>query len=238
MSAQKVSVEKMSGLKLCAFDLDGTLVDSQHRIVSSMIAGFAALGHVAPMPDAIRQVIGLPLNIAIRRLAPGTDVGTVEKLVEAYRDAYFDPNNSLDGPEPLFPGTREVLDTLEAGGWLLAVVTGKSRRGLLHVLEAHGIRERFAALKSADDGPGKPNPTVLEEAMAETGCARGRTVMVGDTTFDMETAVNAKIAGGIGVSWGYHDAVRLKAAGSVIILNGFDQLPAAAEALVAPQREG
>lgn len=228
---------KMSGLKLCVFDLDGTLVDSQHRIVAAMTAGFASEGQVAPMPDAVRQVVGLPLDVAIKRLAPGIGGLQVERLVEAYRDAYFDPSNDRDGLEPLFPGTREALDTLEAQGWLLAIVTGKSRRGLLHVLEAHGIRHRFVALKSADDGPGKPNPTVLVEAMAEAGCERDRTVMVGDTSFDMETAVNAKIAGAIGVSWGYHDAVRLKAAGSGIILDRFDQLPAVAETLVTPQQE-
>lgn len=227
----------MPALKLCAFDLDGTLVDSQHRIVASMTAGFAAEGQVAPMPDAVRQVVGLPLDVAIRRLAPGIGGLQVERLVEAYRDAYFDPRNDGEGPEPLFPGTREMLDTLEANGWLLAVVTGKSRRGLLHVLETHGIRQRFVSLKSADDGPGKPNPTALLEAVAEAGCARRHTVMVGDTTFDMETAVNAKIAGAIGVSWGYHDAVRLQAAGSVIILDRFDQLPSVAERLVAPQQE-
>lgn len=232
-----MSAQKMSGLKLCTFDLDGTLVDSQHRIVASMTAGFAAEGQVAPMPDAVRQVVGLPLDVAIRRLAPGIGGLQVERLVEAYRDAYFDPRNDTGGPEPLFPGTREVLDTLEADGWLLAIVTGKSRRGLLHVLDAHGIRQRFVALKSADDGPGKPNPTLLLEAMDEAGCARDRTVMVGDTTFDMETAVNAKVAGAIGVSWGYHDAVRLKAAGSVIILDRFDQLPDVAERLVATKQE-
>lgn len=227
----------MPALKLCVFDLDGTLVDSQHRIVASMTAGFAAEGQVAPMPDAIRQAVGLPLDVAIKRLAPGIGGLQVERLVEAYRDAYFDPRNDREGPEPLFPGTREVLDALEGQGWLLAIVTGKSRRGLLHVLESHGIRQRFVSLKSADDGPGKPNPTLLLEAMAEAGCEREHTVMVGDTSFDMETAVNAKIAGAIGVSWGYHDAVRLKAAGSAIILDRFDQLPAAAGRLVGQQQE-
>ena len=229
--------QKMPGLKLCVFDLDGTLVDSQHRIVASMTAGFAAEGQVAPMPDAVRQVVGLPLDVAIKRLAPGIGGLQVERLVEAYRDAYFDPSNNSDGPEPLFPGTREVLDTLDANGWLLAIVTGKSRRGLLHVLDSHGIRQRFLSLKSADDGPGKPNPTMLLDAMAEAGCERARTVMVGDTTFDMETAVSARIAGAIGVSWGYHDAVRLRAAGSVTILDRFDQLPAVAERLVGRQQE-
>lgn len=228
----------MAALKLCAFDLDGTLVDSQHRIVASMTAGFAAEGQVAPMPDAVRQVVGLPLDVAVRRLAPGIGGLQVERVVEAYRDAYFDPQNDGEAAEPLFPGTRQMLDAMEADGWLLAVVTGKSRRGLIHVLDAHGIRARFVSLKSADDGPGKPNPAGLLDAIAEAGCERRNTVMVGDTSFDMATAVNAQIAGAIGVSWGYHDPVRLQDAGSVIILDSFEQLPSVAAGLISPQAEG
>ncbi len=224
----------MADLKLCALDLDGTLVDSQHHIVAAMAAAFAREGEAPPDAGAVRQIVGLPLEVALRRLAPGIGGLQVERLGQAYRDAYFEAK-SLDGaPEPLFPGTIEVLDALEAAGWLLAVVTGKSRRGLLAVLDGHGLRGRFVTLKSADDGPGKPDPTVLAEAVAEAGCEAGRTVMVGDTSFDMEMARNARIAAGIGVSWGYHDAARLQAAGSALILDSFDQLVPVAERLIAP----
>lgn len=224
----------MAELKLCALDLDGTLVDSQHHIVAAMTEAFTAEGENPPSPAAARQVVGLPLDVALRRLAPGIGGLQVERLGQAYRDAYFDAKVGDRGPEPLFPGTMEALDALEASGWLLAIVTGKGRRGLLSVLDGHGIRDRFVALKSADDGPGKPDPTSLRDAMAEAGCAPGRTVMVGDTTFDMETAVNARIAAGIGVSWGYHDAARLQVAGSVIILDRFDQLAPVADRLINP----
>lgn len=224
----------MAELKLCALDLDGTLVDSQHHIIAAMTEAFTAEGETPPGPAAVRQVVGLPLDVALRRLAPGIGGLQVERLGQAYRDAYFDAKAGDRGPEPLFPGTMEALDALEASGWLLAIVTGKGRRGLLSVLDGHGIRDRFVALKSADDGPGKPDPTSLRDAMAEAGCAPGRTVMVGDTTFDMETAVNARIAAGIGVSWGYHDPARLQVAGSVIILDRFDQLAPVADRLINP----
>lgn len=224
----------MAELKLCALDLDGTLADSQHHIIAAMTAAFASEGENPPSADAVRQVVGLPLEVAVRRLAPGIGGLQVERLGQAYRDAYFDAKADDDAPEALFPGALDALDALDAAGWLLAVVTGKGRRGLLSVLDGHGIRNRFVALKSADDGPGKPNPTVLLEAMAEAGCEPGRTVMVGDTSFDMETAVNARVAAAIGVSWGYHDAVRLQAAGSVIILDRFDQLAPVADRLIVP----
>lgn len=227
----------MAELKLCALDLDGTLVDSQHHIVAAMSAAFAAEGEPPPPAAAVRQVVGLPLDVALRRLAPGIGGLQVERMGQAYRDAYFDARSTERDPEPLFPGTLEALDALEAAGWLLAIVTGKGRRGLISVLESHGIRDRFVALKSADDGPGKPDPTSLRDAIMEAGCEPGRTVMVGDTTFDMETAVNARIAGGIGVSWGYHDAARLQAAGSVIILDRFDQLVPVADRLIDPHGE-
>lgn len=227
----------MAALKLCALDLDGTLVDSQHHIIAAMSAAFAREGESPPTAEAVRQIVGLPLDVALRRLAPGIGGLQVERLGQAYRDAYFEAKTDDGTPEPLFPGTLEALTRLENDGWLLAVVTGKGRRGLLSVLDGHGIRNRFVALKSADDGPGKPDPTLLEEAIAEAGCEAARTVMVGDTSFDMEMARNARIAAGIGVSWGYHDATRLQAAGSVMIVDRFDQLAPVADRLIAPRTE-
>lgn len=227
----------MGGEKLCALDLDGTLVDSQHHIVSAMTAAFASEGQMPPSADAVRQIVGLPLEVGIRRLAPGIGGLQVERIGQAYRDAHFDNKTTPQGAEPLFPGTLAALDALEADGWRLAVVTGKGRRGLLTVLDAHGIRHRFVTLKSADDGPGKPDPTLLLQAIEEADASRSRTVMVGDTSFDMEMACNARVTA-IGVSWGYHQTAGLQAAGSTLVLDAFDQLAPVAGQLIASQAEG
>ena len=128
-----------------------------------------------------------------------------------------------DHDEPLFPGAREALSALDRPDVLLGIATGKGRRGLLHVLEHHGLVDRFATLKTADDGPGKPHPAILEEAMAELGVDPVDTVMVGDTVFDVQMARNARVEA-IGVAWGYHEAEELMAAGAGCVIETFAAL--------------
>ncbi len=129
------------------------------------------------------------------------------------------------------PGARDALDALEADGWLLAVVTGKGRRGLHEVLEAHALLRRFVVLKSADDGPGKPDPTVLLDAVREAGVDIGRTVMVGDTVFDMGMARRARVAG-IAVTWGYHELGLLQTERPAAVIERFEELAETAGRLV------
>ncbi len=220
-----------SALRVCALDLDGTLVDSQHHIVAAMAAAFIQEGLPEPEAEQVRQVVGLPLDVAVGQLAPEVGGLQIERMGQTYRDAYFDAKARSGETEPLFPGALPALDALESAGWLLAIVTGKGRRGLIEVLEAHGIRSRFVSLKSADDGPGKPDPTLLLEVVAETGVERARCLMVGDTVFDMKMAGNARIPA-LGVSWGYHGREQLRAEGARVILERFDDLPRAAEDLI------
>jgi phosphoglycolate phosphatase len=118
--------------------------------------------------------------------------------------------------EPLFDGVLELLDTLDADGWLLAVATGKSDRGLKHCLEQHGIHARFVSLQTADRHPSKPHPSMVEQAIADAAATPETTVVVGDTSFDMAMAVAAGAAG-IGAAWGYHEAEELIDAGAVAI---------------------
>jgi phosphoglycolate phosphatase len=125
--------------------------------------------------------------------------------------------------EPLFPGTREILDMLDRTGHLLGVATGKSRSGLLQVLDHHGLTARFVSFQTADRHPSKPHPSMLQEAMRETGSEPSETLMVGDTSFDMEMA-RAAGARAIGVGWGYHPPELLEAAGAERILERFDEL--------------
>lgn len=209
--------------RFIVFDLDGTLVDSQRTVVHCMTAAFTELGLPAPAPDAIRGTIGLKLEVALNSLLPEPDEALAWKLVEGYRRAFFHLHDDPAHDEPLFPGTLEALDALSHPEIFLGIATGKNRRGLRRVLERHGLAGRFHNLKTADDGPGKPHPFLLEAGMAEVGMDPARTVMIGDTTFDMEMARAAGCAG-IGVAWGNHPEDRLRAAGAGAIVRDFSEL--------------
>ena len=215
----------MSQTHLAVFDCDGTLVDSQHNIVAAMAAAWRAHA-LQPLPAAVvRRVVGLPLLEAVASLHPMGSRETHLTLTDNYKEAFHSLRQQPDHHEPLYPGTVEALDAMEAAGYLLAVATGKSRRGLDATLSRHGLEGRFMTLKTADDGPGKPHPHMLVEAMAEAGAGPGTTVMIGDTVFDIEMARNAQVRS-IGVSWGYHDPDELRAAGAAGVIDEFGELAA------------
>ena len=140
-----------------------------------------------------------------------------------------------DYSEPLFPGTLQLIETLSAAGYLLGIATGKARRGLDITLEQHGLTDLFITLQTPDTNPGKPNPGMLYAAMAETGVQARRTVMIGDTSFDMEMAVAANVAG-IGVSWGYHATEELLVSGASKVIDHYDALPGLVEQLTRGMR--
>jgi len=219
------------GFRLIVFDYDGTLVDSQHAILHAMTAGFAAAGLPAPEAAAVRGVVGLSLEIAVARLCPDPQDGvTVNRVADAYRAAFLSLRSRPEYHEPLFPGVRETLAALDRPAVCLGIATGKARRGLLASLERHGFAHHFVTLQTADDGPGKPHPAMLRRAMAEAGAAPEETVLIGDTSFDMEMAVNAGVPG-LGVSWGYHAPEDLTASGAVRVIDSFAELPPRLEAL-------
>jgi phosphoglycolate phosphatase len=210
-------------VKLAVFDCDGTLVDSQHSIIASMNAGFDTLGLPRADRNDIRRVVGLPLMTAIQQLLPDASTDVVEQVRAGYGKAWHQLRETDGLDEPLFPGLMPTLDQLEQDGWLLGVATGKSRRGLDGTLESHDILERFVTLQTADRARGKPHPEMLLNAMAETGAAPSETVMIGDTTFDIEMARNAGVIA-IGVSWGYHEVEELQLAGAAKVIDSFDEL--------------
>jgi phosphoglycolate phosphatase len=199
--------------RLAIFDCDGTLVDGQADVCYAMSAAFTAIG--APQPDLneVRRIVGLSLPVAIRSLDPELDEDRARAAVQHYKDAYFKRRQEGLLQEPLYDGIRELLENLRAGGWQLAVATGKSDRGLNACLTEHGIIDMFVSLQTADRHPSKPHPAMVEAALFEAGVSPAQAVMIGDTSFDMEMAREARVRA-IGVAWGYHAPGELTEAGA------------------------
>ncbi len=205
----------MSSLKLVIFDVDGTLVDSQSEIIASMHIAFDAVGLAHPTRDQILNVVGLSLPATFECLMPLASQDIRDRAVAAYKQAFHD--NRIKGARPiLYDGMVTLLDRLEQDqNMLLAIATGKSRRGLVALLEMYGWQKRFISTQVSDDHPSKPHPSMIQSALSETGVDASSAVMVGDTTYDMDMARAAGVAG-IGVSWGYHPVSALVGAQAVV----------------------
>ena len=209
--------------KLIIFDCDGTLVDSQHIITEAMNRAFS-VHNLEPMPrEMVRRVVGLSLVQAVAMLLPEADEMSHVKIAEDYKNAFQQLRQDPAHHEPLFPGADETLRSLVEEGHLVGMATGKSRRGVRSVVELHGWHGMFDTIQTADDGPGKPHPHMVEQAIAETGAVAADTIMIGDTTFDMEMARSAGVQA-IGVDWGYHASKELIDSGAKIVVKDFAQL--------------
>ena len=216
--------------RLALFDCDGTLVDSQANICRAVEEAFAAHRLDVPERVAIRRIVGLSLVEAMAALLPEADAPLHRLLAGTYKDRFFTLRTTgALADEPLFDGIAEAIDTLEGEGWLFGVATGKSDRGLAHILERHGLSKRFVTLQTADRHPSKPHPSMVEAAIAEAGAAPETTVMIGDTSYDV---VMGRAAGtrAVGVAWGYHDPGELTAAGAHAIARTAGHLPLCMEA--------
>lgn len=220
-------------LRLAVFDVDGTLVDSQHHINTAMGLAYDAQGLMAPPLEQVRGIIGLSLPHAMRVLSPDLSDAQYEALVEGYKASFNSKRIDEDTQQspPFYPGIRALLDQLaQDDDLLLGVATGKSRRGLNAMLAGHGLTEAFATAQVADNHPSKPHPSMLLATLAETGVEAANAVMIGDTTFDMQMGQAAGMRC-IGVAWGYHSVDDLRrtgakwivddAAGLAALLNGF-----------------
>ncbi|MDR2093733.1 MAG: HAD-IA family hydrolase [Azoarcus sp.] len=195
-----------TGFDLIVFDWDGTLMDSTATIARAIQSACRDLGLPVPHDIRARHVIGLGLSEALQYAAPGLSVHDYPKIAARYRHHYFAGVEELT----LFPGVAALLAELRREGRLLAVATGKSRVGLDRVLEQSGLGPLFHATRCADECFSKPHPAMLEELMAELGVAPEKTLMIGDTTHDLQMAKNAGTAG-VGVGFGAHPLAALRA---------------------------
>ena len=209
---------------LILFDCDGTLVDSQGMILRAMEMAFENTGLIAPKPHHVRGVIGLSLAEAAERLGPELSAKEREMITEGYKNAFIHLRETGQTHEPLFPGMQNVLDTLLAEQTAMGVATGKSDRGMKKTIALHGLEAHFLTVQTSDRHPSKPHPSMVEEAMLDVGAAPETTVVIGDTSFDMEMAQNAG-ALAIGVDWGYHD-------GEILLDSGAKHLVHDAETLL------
>ncbi len=185
---------------LIAFDWDGTLFDSTALIVRCIQQSCADLGIEVPSPDRAAYVIGLGLHDALAHAAPGLPAERYPELGLRYRHHYFERQHELT----LFPGALEMLHALKARRQRIAVATGKARRGLDAALETVQLKELFDATRTADETASKPDPRMLLELMRECGTTPERTLMIGDTTHDLQLALNAGTPC-VGVAYGAHD---------------------------------
>lgn len=214
--------------ELIVFDWDGTLYDSTALIVQALRAACADVGQPVPGPEAASHVIGLGLHEALRQVAPGLPAAQIPELVAAYRVHYLAQQQGLS----LFPGTVELLEGLRARGHRLAIATGKSRRGLDEVLErppgpdappGRRLGHYFDASRTADETHSKPHPRMLLELIDHFGVRAEHTLMVGDTSHDLQLAANAGTAA-LAVGYGAHPPESLHAFGPLAVLPSMQAL--------------
>ena len=204
---------------LLVFDWDGTLLDSTGAIVEAVQAACRDLGLPEPSDEHASQVIGLGLADALRHSVPGLAEAQFPQMVERYKHHYLSRDHELR----LFDGIRELLAELHASGFLLAVATGKSRKGLDRSLAHSGLGVYFSASRCADECFSKPHPQMLDELIEQFAVSPERTLMIGDTTHDLQMAINAGVAG-LAVDYGAHSAQALDALNPLARLHTIGEL--------------
>jgi phosphoglycolate phosphatase len=206
--------------RLVIFDWDGTLMDSTGRIVECMQRAAADLSLAILPGEEVRGIIGLGLPEAIRTLYPHIDDDGIEAMRARYAHHFVEAEAT---PSAFFPGAIEVLETLRAEQRLLAVATGKSRKGLERIWQAHGWSRYFHASRCSDESGSKPHPAMIHELLEELSVAPHEAVVVGDTSFDLEMAAAAGVDA-VAVSYGAHPPERLQPYGPLAMLERIDDL--------------
>ena len=211
-----------SKFKLLVFDWDGTIMDSADNIIECVRESAKDLSLEIPSDDAVRNIIGLGLKEAVTEMFPGIDDDLIWKVVERYRVHFLDHKRK---PSKLFLGAEEVLREIAEKEYLMAVATGKGRAGLERVLGYTGLGDLFHTSRCADESFSKPNPDMLLQIMDEMGVNGEETLMIGDTEYDMQMAVNAG-ANRLAVSYGSHTQERLMKSQPLGCLDDIRELPA------------
>ena len=214
-------------LKLAIWDMDGTIVDSREVIQTAMERTFESLGLPPPAYNDTRKTIGLGLQEACQILAPkGVDIPT---LAETYKQAFVERRSEPDFKEPLYEGAVETLQRLSDDGWLIAMATGKSHRGIRAIFDMHPLEPFFDTIWCADDGPGKAHPFMCEQAMAALGAEPHQSLIIGDAVHDIRMGLNAGIHT-LGVSWGFGETQELEAVGAHEVHHDYASLNASLNA--------
>lgn len=220
-------------MKLIIFDCDGTLIDSQHAICAAMEYAFLSQDLPAPSRADILGVVGLSLPQTFQVLAGGHPPHVQAALADAYRFDFPGKRALPAMHDPLYPGIGEVVTTLAGREEVvLGIATGKSRKGVARLLDREGWHGHFVTIQTADDNPSKPHPEMILRAMAETGAEPDATLMIGDTSYDIEMARAAGVHA-VGVTWGYHAPERLTGAGAHVLTPSPDLLLDAVDGLLS-----
>ena len=204
---------------LLVFDWDGTLIDSASHIACALQSAFRDLDLPVPTTEAARHVIGLGLEDAMMYLNPGLDRARYAEVADRYRVHFLAGDHAVE----LFPAVASGIAALNQQGYLLAVATGKSRRGLDRSLSKTGLASYFHATRCADEGFPKPHPEMLQVIMETMGVVSNRTLMIGDTTHDLLLAQNAGVSS-VAVSYGAHLIEDLENMNPAVCVGSFEQL--------------
>ena len=204
---------------LIVFDWDGTVMDSTAVIANSIQSACRDLDLTVPSDEVARHVIGLGLDQALRYAVPSAGAERHADLVARYRFHFFSQENAM----PLFDGAAQLIQDLHKDGDYLAVATGKSRNGLDRALKSSNMAQHFHSTRTADQTVSKPDPTMLREILEELDVAAPRALMVGDTTHDLQMAINAGVAA-LGMTHGAHPPEQLQELNPLAMLDDFSAL--------------
>jgi phosphoglycolate phosphatase len=222
ISEQKPPKQTRNGFRLLVFDWDGTLIDSIASIVDCTLATVRELGLAEPTDRGIRDAIGLGLQETVERLAPGCGEEVFQQIIAGYRRHWL---ATYGQRAELISGARATLEGLTADGYQLAVATAKSRSGLRRDTERLGVTDLFCTTRTVTEAPSKPHPKMILDIVNQLGVDPDETLMIGDTTHDLEMARNAGVAA-LGVCTGSQPRGRLERATPLGCLDSVADLPA------------